>query len=80
MQIAPQVILSEPPNPDVDIRLREFAHRLAKTHEVATAKISRPEETSLLDYLQSWELALRNAICNLQIRASQRMVAGFARR
>ena len=61
MLIAPQVILSEPTNPGVDIRLREFAHRLAKTHEIETAKISRSEETTLLEYLESWELALRNA-------------------
>jgi len=61
MLIIPQVILSEPPNLGVDIRLREFAHRLAKTHEIETAKISRPDETTLLEYLESWELALRNA-------------------
>jgi cyclic beta-1,2-glucan synthetase len=61
MSIAPQVILSELSNPDVDIRLREFAHRLAKTHEIETAKISRTQETTLLEYLESWELALRNA-------------------
>src|SRR5512133_2079518 len=61
MLIAPQVILSEPLNPGVDIRLREFAHRLAKTHETGTVKISRTEETTLLEYLESWELALRNA-------------------
>jgi cyclic beta-1,2-glucan synthetase len=61
MLIASQVISSDSPNPGVDIRLREFVHRLAKTHEVDTTKISRPEETTLLEYLQSWELALRNA-------------------
>ena len=61
MLIAPLVILSEPPNLGVDIRLREFAHRLAKTHEIETAKISRPEETTLLEYLDGWELALHNA-------------------
>ena len=61
MLIAPQVILPEPLNPGVDIRLREFAHRLAKTHEVDTAKVSRTKETTLLEYLESWELALRNA-------------------
>src|SRR5512145_1656400 len=61
MLIASQVILSEPPIPGVDIRLREFAHRLAKTHEIETAKTSRPKETTLLEHLQSWELALRNA-------------------
>ena len=58
MQIAPQVILSEPANPDADKRLREFAHRLAKTHRV---EISHSKKTTLLEYLQSWEQALRNA-------------------
>ncbi|MBE3039551.1 MAG: hypothetical protein IMZ62_12150, partial [Chloroflexi bacterium] len=93
MQIAPQVIPSEPANPDADKRLREFAHRLAKTHEVApvpaksrflhgakqsrflrgspgsrtgdgardTVEISHPKKTTLLEYLQSWELVLRKA-------------------
>ena len=61
MLITPQVILPEPPNIGADIRLREFAHRLAKTHEVDTAKKSRPEDTTLLEYLESWELALHNA-------------------
>jgi hypothetical protein len=58
MQIAPQVILSEPANPDADSRLREFAHRLAKTH---TVEISRPQKTDLLEHLPSWEQVLRKA-------------------
>jgi cyclic beta-1,2-glucan synthetase len=58
MQIAPQIILSEPTSPDSDIRLREFAHKLAETH---TLEVSHPQKTDLLEYLQSWELALRNA-------------------
>ena len=41
------------------VRLREFAHHLAKTHD--TVEISRPKKTTLLEYLKSWELALRNA-------------------
>ncbi|MDO8755275.1 MAG: hypothetical protein Q7J80_15365, partial [Anaerolineales bacterium] len=41
MQTAPQVILSESANPDVDLRLREFAHRLAKTHDAVLV----PEKT-----------------------------------
>ncbi|MBE3068466.1 MAG: hypothetical protein IMZ73_13740, partial [Chloroflexi bacterium] len=67
MQFAPQVILSEPANPDADKRLREFAHRLAKTHEGAlvpardTVVIFHPKKTTLLEYLPSWELVLRNA-------------------
>ena len=61
MFIAPQVILPEPAIPGVDMRLREFAHRLAKTHEIETAKVSRPEETTLLEYLESWGLVLHNA-------------------
>jgi len=58
MQIAPQVIPAEPANPDTDNRLREFARQLAKTH---TVELSRHQKTNLLEYLQSWELALRNA-------------------
>ncbi len=61
MSITPQVILSEPPTLGVDIQLREFARRLAKTHEAVTAKILRAEETTLLEYLESWELALHNS-------------------
>jgi len=61
MLIDSQVTQSEPPAPIVDIRLREFAHRLAKTHAVETKKTSGRTETTLLDYLQCWELALRNA-------------------
>jgi cyclic beta-1,2-glucan synthetase len=58
MQIAPQVISSEHANPDADSRLREFAHRLAKMH---TVEISQPKKTDLLEHLQIWEKALRNA-------------------
>jgi len=87
MQIAPQVYSSEPANPDSDSRLREFAHRLAKTHDANavpvpakqsqfsrsshgsrtghgtrnTVEIFHPKKTSLLEYLQSCELALGNA-------------------
>jgi len=67
MQIATQVISSEPANSDSDNQLREFAHQLAKTHVIAaapardTVEISRLKKTDLLDYLQIWELALRNA-------------------
>jgi hypothetical protein len=58
MQIAPQVILSEPTHPNADVRLREFAHQLAETH---TVEVSHPQKTDLLEHLQSWELALQNA-------------------
>ena len=61
MSIASQIAQPEPPNLGVDLRLREFAHRLAKTHEVYTAEISRSQKITLLEYLESWELALRNA-------------------
>ncbi len=46
MQIAPQVISSETANPDSDNQLREFAHRLAKTHEIEPSHFkfnNRPE-------------------------------------
>ncbi len=61
MLIAPRVVVPNPSNPGVDIQLREFAHRLANTHGIRTEYIPRPEETTLLKYLASWELALRNA-------------------
>jgi len=64
-----QIISSEPANPDADSRLREFAHRLAKTHDAdavavpvtGTVEISHPQKTDLLERLQSWEQVLRNA-------------------
>jgi cyclic beta-1,2-glucan synthetase len=58
MQIAPQVIPSESTKPDADNRLREFAHQLVETHLVGTSHLRK---TDLLEELQSWELALRNA-------------------
>jgi cyclic beta-1,2-glucan synthetase len=69
MQIAPQVKLSEPANSDADKRLREFAHSLAKTHDAHADPVPardiverpRPQKTDLLEYLQSWEQALRRA-------------------
>ncbi len=58
MQTASLVIPLETTNPDADNRLKEFAHQLAKTHSV---EISHAPKTDLLDYLQSWGLALHNA-------------------
>ncbi|MCJ7433825.1 MAG: hypothetical protein MUO77_10095, partial [Anaerolineales bacterium] len=58
MQITPQIILSEPVKPDADGQLREFARQLAQTHSMEPSHSSK---TDLLEYLQSWELALRNA-------------------
>jgi len=67
MQIAPQVIPSEPAKPDADTRLGEFVRQLAKTHGVVpvsardTVEISHAQKTDLLEHLQSWEQALRKA-------------------
>src|SRR5450759_3724032 len=58
MQIASQVNLSAPANPDADGRLSEFAHRLAKTHQVENTPFKKPR---LAEDLKSWEQALRNA-------------------
>ena len=58
MQTAPQVIPPETNNPDADRRSRDFAHQLAKTHEVETVPALK---NHLLDNLKRWELALRNA-------------------
>jgi cyclic beta-1,2-glucan synthetase len=69
MQATPRVILSDPANPDIDDRLRSFAHHLAKTHDADavpfpardTVAISRPPKSDLLEHLKIWEQALRNA-------------------
>jgi cyclic beta-1,2-glucan synthetase len=69
MQATPPVILSDPANPDVDNQLREFAHHLAKMHKVnavplparKTAGISRHQKPDLLEQMEIWEKALRNA-------------------
>ena len=66
IQTIPQSIPYEPVSPDVYIRLREFARHLAKAHEADAVSVSirdavKPTKTNLLEYLKSWELALRNA-------------------
>jgi len=67
IKIAPQIIPLLPINPEVDGRLREFAHRVAKTHEAVPVsarrmvEISHLEKTDLLEHLKSWELALRKS-------------------
>jgi len=67
MQVIPPAILSNSANPDSDNQLREFAHHLAKTHKVIPVSatgivdLSHPQKTDLLDYLNVWEQALRNA-------------------
>ena len=73
MLMAPQAIRSDPSpsSQGVDMRLREFAHHLAETHEADTVKISPSRETTLLEYLQSWELALRNAYAAFKAAPSQ---------
>jgi hypothetical protein len=58
MQAVPEVIPTERANPDADTRLREFARQLAKTH---TLEPSHHQKSDLLERLQSWEQALRNA-------------------
>jgi len=69
MQATPPVNLSDPTNPGVDNRLREFAHHLAKMHEAnlgpvlarETVKISRPQKANLLEQLSTWEQVLYTA-------------------
>jgi len=67
MQIAPQIVPTISTNPHIDSQLKEFAHRLAKTHEVAqvtpreSVETSRSIKVDLLGYLKSWEQALNNA-------------------
>jgi len=58
MQAVPHVLPSDLANPDADTQLREFARQLAKTHAVDP---SHHQKSDLLERLQSWEQALRNA-------------------
>ena len=65
----PRVNLSDPAKPDTDNRLMEFAHLLAKTHEAEAvqfparkvARILHNSKPDLLDQMEIWEMALRNA-------------------
>jgi cyclic beta-1,2-glucan synthetase len=58
MQAVPQLIPTEAAHPDADSRLREFARQLAKTQAVEP---SHHQKSDLLERLQNWEEALRNA-------------------
>ena len=58
MEAVPQVIPSTATNPGGDNRLGEFARELAKTHAVDQ---SLHQKSDLLERLQTWEQALRNA-------------------
>ena len=60
MQISSQIPLSVPSNSDVDVQLREFSHRLAKTHSVGIDtipawKIFNSKKSDLLEHLKTWE-------------------------
>src|SRR3989337_2585051 len=66
MQITSQVISSESANSDADNPLREFAHRLAKTHGMPPVvardtEILHTKKSDLLEYLKTWEQALSKA-------------------
>ena len=58
MQAVPLVIPSEAAHPDPETRLREFARQLAETQSLEPG---RRQKSDLLERLQSWEQALRNA-------------------
>src|SRR5664280_2544792 len=58
MEAVPQVIPTTAANPGADNRLGEFARDLAKTHAVDQ---SLHQKSDLLERLQTWEQALRNA-------------------
>jgi len=58
MQSASQAVNTVPINPDADMRMEEFAHRLAQKHSTI---ILHPQKTHLLAYLQSWEKTLFKA-------------------
>ncbi len=57
MQIASQLDLAAPANSDAERQLREFAHTLAKTHQVEKTPFKKPR---LAEDLKSWDQALRN--------------------
>ena len=66
---SPRVNLFDPAKPDTDIRLSDFARRLAKTHAVDavppparnSAGIYRHSKPDLLEQMEIWEKALRSA-------------------
>src|SRR5690349_14015979 len=67
MQITSPGIPPETATPVADLRLREFAHQLAKTHSVVLTtrqlilEKSQLPKTNLLENLKSWEVSLHNA-------------------
>ena len=67
MQIASEIIPSQPVAPNADSRLKEFSHQLAQTHEIPPVsardetKKPRIKKVDLLGILENWELALQNA-------------------
>jgi cyclic beta-1,2-glucan synthetase len=67
MQNTSPAILSNSANPAADNRLREFAHHLAKTHQVIPVStldkvdIFHPQNGDLLEHLAVWEQALHSA-------------------
>src|SRR5688572_29928252 len=86
MQIAPQTVLSQSDNPGEDKHLEKFAHRLAKMHDAHVVpvpaqggqQLSRLKKTDLLEYLQSWEQALRNANAIFKAAPSKDLAAARA--
>jgi cyclic beta-1,2-glucan synthetase len=59
MQIAPQITPpAESANSDADNRLQDFTRWLAQTHTLSKTRKHKP---NLLNRLENWELALRNA-------------------
>ncbi|MFC1997842.1 hypothetical protein ACFLXI_09625, partial [Chloroflexota bacterium] len=60
MQVTPPAILSNSAKPAADNRLREFAHHLAKIHEVTPVSardrvdISHSQKADLLEHLNAW--------------------------
>jgi cyclic beta-1,2-glucan synthetase len=75
MQIASQFLL-DPVNPDARTRLRVFAYQLAKTHVIETTHRTK---TYLIQYLQRWEQALRNANAIFRIMPSKDLTIARAR-
>ncbi len=75
MRVAPQ-LFSETANTDADVRLREFAHQLAKAHILETSRAPNPP---LAEYLRTWEKALRDVNVIFKAMPSKDLAGSRAR-
>ncbi len=78
MQNASQVILPESIHSGAESRLREFAHQLAKSHNIEQAMVRTSKKTDLLEYLKTWEQALGNANALFKVAPSDDLPVSHA--